>query len=135
MIERAGVIIYKKDNNKIKYLFVSMNENSNNSYLIPQGHIEENETPYTTAIRESEEESGAVIEIERNLGFQIHKAKEKIYKTYIFLAKYIKQCTAEEKRKIIWLTNEQINNIKLFYPTKKIIDSLDKEISSSFMNI
>ncbi|MGC8571662.1 MAG: uracil-DNA glycosylase family protein [Candidatus Micrarchaeia archaeon] len=51
----AGALIWKEINNERYFLFLIRDDNS---YDLPKGHIEKNETPEMAALRETKEETG-----------------------------------------------------------------------------
>lgn len=59
----CGAIVYKKENNELKFLLVYQ---SNGHYSFPKGHVENNETEVETAIREIKEETNLDVEIDTN---------------------------------------------------------------------
>lgn len=125
--KRVATIVYKKEKNKIKYLFVSAKKTPS-FFLLPQGHIEKNETPKISAERETKEEAGVVCEIENEVSFQLSKINNKPYITYIFLAKFTIQRKSLENRKVKWLDIDEINNPKIYPETKKLLLELDEEL-------
>lgn len=62
-VESAGFLVFRKNNNNYEFLLVRpggphFEEETNNSWSIPKGKIEENEKIFNAAIREFEEETG-----------------------------------------------------------------------------
>ncbi|MBW3015595.1 NUDIX domain-containing protein [Candidatus Woesearchaeota archaeon] len=54
----CSAIIYKRDDNKIKYLLVKHEKQGGGHWSFPKGHVEEGETEEQTALREIKEETG-----------------------------------------------------------------------------
>ena len=79
----CGAIVYKKENNELKFLLVYMN---NGNYGFPKGHMETGETELETAKREIKEETNLDVEIDSNFRTEIsylmvekNKIKEAVY--------------------------------------------------------
>ena len=69
MMEKScGAIIYRKENDKFKFLLVYQ---SNGHYSFPKGHMEENETEIETALREIKEETNIDAELDTNFRYEI----------------------------------------------------------------
>ena len=64
----CGAIVYKKENNELKFLLVYQN---NGHHSFPKGHVEENETEIETALREIKEETNLDVEIDSDFRHQI----------------------------------------------------------------
>ena len=62
----CGAIVYKKENNELKFLLVYQN---NGHYSFPKGHMEEGETELETTIREIKEETN--LDVLVNTDFRI----------------------------------------------------------------
>ena len=60
----AGIIIYRKQNNKIEFLGLAalphFQKKSNGVYDVPKGHVNPGEDPFSCAKRECFEESGLI---------------------------------------------------------------------------
>ena len=59
----CGAIVYKKENNELKFLLVYQ---SNGYYSFPKGHVEDDETEIETALREIKEETNLDVKIDSN---------------------------------------------------------------------
>lgn len=60
----CGVVIFRRENDKIEYLIIRQKNDSHWGY--PKGHVEERETERETALREVKEETGLSINIMDN---------------------------------------------------------------------
>lgn len=60
----CGVVIYRKEKEKIEYLIIRQKNDSH--WGFPKGHVEERETENETAIREVKEETGLDINLMDN---------------------------------------------------------------------
>jgi 8-oxo-dGTP diphosphatase len=83
----AGGVVFRKDNNKIRYLLI---KDHDNHWTIPKGHIKTGEDPKEAALREIKEETGLnnlniVRELESTRYFYC-RGKDLIRKTvYLYL--------------------------------------------------
>lgn len=126
-IKRAGVLVYKIENLDIKYLLVSIKENIN-SFILPQGHVEVNETYEKTALRETKEEAGILVLIEKELGYFFHEDKQGIKQTYIYLAKHLEEVKKEENRVVRWVTYEESKAMDIPRETRRFIEESDRQL-------
>lgn len=63
MEKSCGAIVYKKENNELKFL---LTHQSNGHFSFPKGHMEENETEQQTALREIKEETNIDVKLDTN---------------------------------------------------------------------
>lgn len=78
----CGMIVFKKEDNKLKVLLVRDNIGH---WGLPKGHVEENETETETAIRETLEETGVKAKIIGDFRKVItYYVKEDILKDVVF---------------------------------------------------
>lgn len=127
----AGALIFRKEDEKVLYLVLLY---GGGHWDLAKGHIENDETPKETAIRECEEETGI-----KDLNF-VEGFKESI--SYLFkrhgklVSKDVVFLLAETKTKDVnlsfehkdykWLSYEDARDI-LTYPTaKNVIEKADK---------
>ncbi len=59
----CGAIVYKNENNELKFLLVYQN---NGYYSFPKGHVEEGESELETTIREIKEETNLDVDVDTN---------------------------------------------------------------------
>ena len=64
----CGAIVYKKENDELKFLLVHQH---NNHHSFPKGHMEDNETELETALREIKEETNLDVELDSNFRYSI----------------------------------------------------------------
>lgn len=86
----AGLLVYRKNGDKLEYLIVhpSGAYNKKAPYYLPKGKVEEKETNEEAAIRETLEETGITGKIEHPLTDVVYTTKTKTIK--MFLAQYEK---------------------------------------------
>ncbi|MCX7846333.1 MAG: NUDIX hydrolase [Dictyoglomaceae bacterium] len=92
-ISAGGVVFYK---NKVLIL-----QRKNGNWVLPKGHVEDNENIEETAIREVEEESGIKVEIIDYIGeIEYHASATEFH--------------PEEEKKVIWFLMSALStNIKV----------------------
>ena len=61
MLTHAGSVTYRQDQKETFYLIISSSDGAH--WVLPKGHIESNESPEETALRELREEAGIIGEI------------------------------------------------------------------------
>ncbi|WBW97517.1 NUDIX domain-containing protein [Oceanirhabdus sp. W0125-5] len=123
LIDRAGLLVYKKQKNKIKFLFISSLINANR-FIIPQGHVEQGETYEYAAIRETKEEAGVEADIREKLGFFFLERGKNIYQTHIYLAKFTGYVESTEDRIVKWLSFDEIMKKDIPKETKIFVKDL-----------
>jgi 8-oxo-dGTP pyrophosphatase MutT (NUDIX family) len=131
-IKRAGVVIYKIEKSSIYYSLISA-MNDTNLYILPQGHLEKDESAKCAAVREAGEEAGVICNIKENLGFFIHEHNNKFYKTDVFAAEYCEDAVCEEKRIRKWLTLEETLKLELLRETRLLLEKCEKRLRAELM--
>ena len=114
----AGGVVFKKDNNIIRYLLI---KDSQNHWTIPKGHIETGEEPKEAALREIKEETGLKkLNIARELESTRYfycRGKDIIHKTiylYLIEAEDNEELNPDKKevKGAMWFTGkEAIKNV------------------------
>ncbi|MGC8776777.1 MAG: uracil-DNA glycosylase family protein [Candidatus Micrarchaeia archaeon] len=108
----AGAIIYKKENGRIKFLFLISHKNELD---IPKGHFENNETAMETAKREIKEETGLDVEFLPYFKYVnryfFSEGKERVLKRVAtFISKVSENATikiSSEHKGYVWLGYEK----------------------------
>ncbi len=101
-VRRSGALVHRVRDGVPQYLLVSSSSDPNR-YVLPAGHIERDEHPMATAVREVWEESGARIRICRYAGRYTHRKKSgRKRPTHVFLASLVAQQCSPESREIRW---------------------------------
>lgn len=124
----AGGVVFKKVENEFKIVLCFQQKLSGAKvYCLPKGHIEKNEEPMKTALREVEEEAGITAKLIKplsNITFFFTQNGKKIKKTVYF---YLMECLDEHFRpnleceKIIWCNEEEAIKLNPYVSEKKII--------------
>lgn len=124
----AGGVIFKKVAKDFKIVLCLQQKLSGMKvYCLPKGHIEKNEDPMKTALREVEEEAGITAKIIKPLShitFFFTQKGNKIKKTVYF---YLMECIDEhfepnlECEKIIWCNEDEAIQLNPYITEKKVI--------------
>ena len=106
-------VVVKKDD---RYLLVKERSNGNIVFNQPAGHIEEDESIFDAAIRETVEESGWEVELKSVVGLYTYKAPSNgvTYYRICFAAEAIKKVTDALDKDIIsehWLDYDEISQL------------------------
>ncbi|MCP4756044.1 MAG: NUDIX hydrolase [Proteobacteria bacterium] len=129
-VRRAGALVYRSNGSAVRYLMVSTNDTPDN-FVFPQGHIDPGETPEETARRETQEEAGVKIDIEKNIGFFLYERKGEFFRTDIFLASYVADAQSSENRRIRWIEFEEAQALNPLRESKRFLSDVDEELSRS----
>lgn len=98
-----------------KLLMVEEKSHGKCVYNQPAGHVDENESIFDAAIRETQEETGWKVELDKFVGTYIYTAAENqvTYYRFCFSAKPIEQVSTELDTDIIaahWLSRSEIQD-------------------------
>lgn len=130
----AGTVTYKRVENDIYYLLIYREKLDD--FTMPKGHLEENESFEDAAIRETLEEGGIHVGVEKYLDAYEYRVKEKkkgvevniVRRVYCFLSNTISSVDdfrnpdeAEGLTSTLWLKYEDAYNKLSYESTKKII--------------
>jgi 8-oxo-dGTP pyrophosphatase MutT (NUDIX family) len=99
-LTHAGAVVFRGSNSEILYLVVSSSDGLN--WVLPKGHIDPGETPPVAALRELEEEAGAVGEIVAPLSVRPFKKRERDATVQYFLVRETGATQSIESRTIRW---------------------------------
>lgn len=119
-MNKAGCVLIDKKNKKIGLVY----RKKNNDYSFPKGHLEENETLFECAIRETEEETGRRCKLlsEKEIGIIEYTNFEGNIKTYMYLAiddgvtdRIIDE---KDKEELVWVNYDDVID-KLSYQNLK----------------
>ncbi len=125
-VRKAAAMVVRQTAGVNEYLLVSARTDPNCS-VFPQGHVDPGEGPEEAAIRETREEAGFDIHIERKLGFYFQERNGEVYQTDLFLASAIREVAADEKRVVEWLTAEQVQQIMIPRESRRAIQDFEAE--------
>lgn len=135
----AGSVVYKVEDDELKILlllrkageFPQLIDGHVDSYHLPKGHMEIDETVQQTAIRETQEEAGCEIEIQTYLGAKVNQfvdggiARDKI--VHFFAAKWLRDLDS--------IDSEHSNKVwKSFDEAVKLIGDLNPKREDTIVN-
>lgn len=136
----AGGIVFKKSLNKVYVLLCQ--HSGHHSWVFPKGKIGdhiENESKENTALREVEEETGAIGKIIKPLEpiiYWYQGDKQKIKKTvYYYLMEYVSGDITKhdfEMENTEWLTKKDVEKRLAYASDKKVWREAKKYLASSF---
>jgi len=119
MLTHAGSVTYRQDQNETLYLIISSSDGVH--WVLPKGHIEPNESPEETALRELREEAGIVGKIVDKLPIQSFETPQEKVAVQYFLIKELGACHRHEKRLIRWEVLDVALKLLSFENTKAIL--------------
>jgi bis(5'-nucleosidyl)-tetraphosphatase len=100
----AGAIVVRF-NAKLEFLLITTTGNSD-EWTFPKGHIERNESPENSAIREVREEAGIFTEIVTFIGTTSFTKKNEAVTAAYYLLRYAGHTESHENRTILWCDYE-----------------------------
>lgn len=123
-LTHSGGLVYKKEDGKKKYLVITSSKDPSR-WVLPKGHIEQDETPQFTAIREVMEETGILALPVKAIGYQRYvRANENVHVKY-YLMKYVQTASVStEQRKMLWLSKKEAIKQISFTETKRMVEQL-----------
>lgn len=129
----CGVVIFRKENDKIEYLIIRQKNDSH--WGFPKGHIEERETENETAIREVKEETGLDISILDNFRVtdKYFVKGDTMKEVVFFLGKTDESSVAIQPEEISdykWADEGLAKDILTYESSKKIIYKADLYIKN-----
>ena len=100
----AGGIVYRISGGVTKFLLVGPKKERPGVWVLAKGHIETEETPEQTAVREVREETGVTARIVCPLETLEFKASGKIVRAAFYLMELISEEEPTEKRRRRWFS-------------------------------
>lgn len=136
MEQRAGGIVFRKENDRSEFLLVTSNSNRNR-WIIPAGHVEVGETPLETALREVIEESGVEASILCNLGILEYvwyrENRKSLIETHLYLMRYVKTvATNPEGRRVGFFSFEQTKALNMWEESRAFLEKA-QELAEKMM--
>jgi 8-oxo-dGTP pyrophosphatase MutT (NUDIX family) len=102
---RAGGVVYRQNHkhSEIEYLIVQAKDDPND-WVLPKGHIEQDESAEAAAVREVSEETGFLADIEARLGTTSFRlGKEHVEVQFYLMVFTGDRCEPQEVRRTEWL--------------------------------
>jgi len=129
-IRRAGTLVYRNDGDSTRYLTVSAKIDPD-CFIFPQGHIDPGESPEETARRETREESGVEVNLEKSIGIYFYENSGKIYQTVIYLASFVSDSPSGEHRQVKWIEYEESKNMNMPRENKRFIRDIHNRFTGN----
>ena len=116
----AGGVVLRRLQNHTLFLLVTA-KNQSDEWVLPKGHIEQNETPEKAAVREVEEESGVRASIVERIDESTYSAKEQTVRVIFYLMRYVGENRGTEGRRTVWLGLEEGLGRLSFEDSRRIV--------------
>lgn len=117
----GGTVVYRDGRQGPQFLVIGA-KGSSGEWVFPKGHIEPGESPEQAALRELTEETGAVAEIQTELGTTTFDLPKERVVARFYLARFLGMKDADEDRSLAWLPYEIARNRLTFDDTRKLLD-------------
>ncbi len=127
----AGGIVFKTDDDVCRYLIVSAKKNPDH-WVFPKGHVDSEETPEATAVREVLEETGVEARILEIVGSTKFKTKEETVYVEFYLMEYLSDGERAEPRQQRWCTYKEGLELLTFEDARQLL-SLSQSMSTNFI--
>lgn len=101
----AGGVVYRLRDGEPEFLLVTARKRREH-WVLPKGHVEKDETPEETALREVEEETGVEAVIERFLEQVVLDLADDRQHIRFYLMRALRGGGSREGRRITWLPAE-----------------------------
>ncbi|NLW45872.1 MAG: NUDIX domain-containing protein [Firmicutes bacterium] len=136
--QRAGGVVFRKENGRIEFLLVTSNSNPNR-WIIPAGHVEDGETFIDAALREVAEEAGVeaiVVASLGNLSYRWYRNDQKILiNTSLYLMKYLQTITINpEGRLVNFFTVEETIDLNLWDESREFLQKALRQTKKILLN-
>jgi len=129
MITHAGSVTYRQSQSETLYLIISSSDGAH--WVLPEGHIDPNESPKEPALRELREEAGIVGKIVDKLSIQFFEIPQEKVAVQYFLIEGLQSCQATENRVMRWEVLDMAHELLSFENTRAILlegsRSLDRQ--------
>ncbi len=107
-LTHAGGVVYRTNNNEIEYLIIRPKRAGTEEWVLPKGHIEDNENYVETALREVKEETAAMTRPVCPLDVVEFNTHDEHIRAKFYLLEYLFDLPVPtENRCIKWLPFEQ----------------------------
>jgi 8-oxo-dGTP pyrophosphatase MutT (NUDIX family) len=102
----AGGAVYRERGERVEYLLVQARK-AKDHWVLPKGHIEEEESPQQAAVREVHEETNVWARVEKNLGITSFTRKGETQEVQFYLMHAATKAKRREGRHYVWLPLEE----------------------------
>ena len=115
-LTHAGCVVFRKDGEETFFLVIS--SSSGKHWVLPKGHIEENESPEAAALRELKEEAGIKGQIVEPLSIRKYKKGKENVTVQYFLVRMTEVQKSREGRVLRWENKDSALNLLSFDEAK-----------------
>lgn len=92
-------------------------------WVLPKGHIEKDETPAETAVREVREEAGVEATAGREVGMlEFESPKSGAVRSVYFVMQHVRDVEAEDDREIRWCTLDEALKLIRFENARELVE-------------
>ena len=102
----AGGVVYRITDRGPEFLLVTARRQPD-EWVLPKGHIERDERPEDTAVREVAEETGVEAAIDRPLSIVVIHPRGEQQRIQFFLMRALRDGAPHEERRTLWLTCDE----------------------------
>lgn len=119
MPTHAGAVVFRDTAEGREYLIIESSRGG--EWVLPKGHLQDNETVEDAALREVQEEGAVTAKIAAPLGMITYRTAEEEVRAVFFLACVDKQIAPTEKRGVLWLPYEAARDLLTFDDTREML--------------
>lgn len=105
-VTHAGGIVYRREGDGIQYL-VCQASGGREHWVLPKGHIEQEESAEHAAVREVREETGVRAEVQAPVGLCPIETKMETKQVLYYLMRSVGDEPTSEQREIFWCSFEE----------------------------
>lgn len=121
----AGAVVFRDAGNGCEYLVVESSRGG--EWVLPKGHVEENETVEDAALREVREEAAFTAEIVTSLGAVAYLKGDEEVRASFFLARAGEPIAPSEKRAVRWLPYDAARDLLSFDDAREVLSRGERE--------
>jgi len=125
----AGGVVYWDKDGRVQYLLVSAKRNQR-EWVLPKGHIEEDETIGDAALREVREETGVVARLVKPVQLIQFTTDKEIVRAQFFLMERISACDTSESRRLGWFPLEKALELLTHHQSKEVLRAAEAQRSA-----
>ena len=125
----AGGIVFRNLGKEVQYLLVrpSKKQPRENEWLLPKGHIEDNEEQWETAVREVREESGVVGHLICPVGTDSYVVEKQPIKVKYYLLRSEAEGAHEEDRQTEWFNFKAAFENLTYLGSKQLLQEAEQK--------
>ena len=116
----AGGVVARTVNGERKYLLVESSK-SPGEWVLPKGHIEDEETPEAAAVREVQEEAGVRAAVVARAGESEYAVGGQPVRVVFFLMRYQGETSRREDRDLAWRRYDEARRLLRFDDARRVL--------------